>query len=110
MTEKIASDTPTEKHRDHLIQKVKEMNTALSKSGLKEYVTYLESPVRVFVTNFLAGIARGFGFILGATVVVAIVVYILGQILSQIPFIGDFFSFLNQFIQENLDKYNLPRT
>jgi hypothetical protein len=38
----------------------------MARSGLKDYLDYLSSPVRIFFMNFLAGIARGLGFLIGA--------------------------------------------
>lgn len=72
--------------------------------GLFEYTRYLKSPFRIMYTNLLAGMARGLGFVLGATVIVAIVVYIVSKILVDIPVVGTFFEWLNQVLQENLDK------
>lgn len=67
-----------------------------------EFFLYLGSPRRVFFINLLAGIGRGFGFVMGATVVVALVVFIISKILSEIPIIGEFFHWLDQFLQESL--------
>lgn len=63
----------------------------------------LNRPWKQFWFNFLIGIARGFGFFIGATVVVAIVVWIVARILTQIPYIGAFFETLKEFFSdENL--------
>ena len=75
----------------------------MTELGLREYTRYLSSPGRVFLMNLLAGIARGFGFFLGATVVVAIVTVLLTRILGSIPWLTDFV----QWIQQALDPANL---
>jgi hypothetical protein len=75
----------------------------MTELGLREYTHYLSSPGRVFFMNLLAGIARGFGFFLGATVVVAIVTVILTRILGSIPWLTDFV----QWVQQALDPANL---
>ena len=75
----------------------------MTELGLREYTKYLSSPGRVFLMNLLAGIARGFGFFLGATVVVALVTVILTKVLGSIPWLTDFV----QWTQEALDPNNL---
>ncbi len=50
---------------------------------LVEYYSYLSSPTRVLLINFLVGVARGFGFVMGATVLVAVLVYVMSQILVR---------------------------
>ena len=68
---------------------------------------YLSSPVRIFFTNLLAGIGRGFGLVIGATVLVALVVYIVSKILVDIPIVGDSFKWLDQILKENLQQQNV---
>ena len=47
---------------------------SLQTSGFREYVDYMGRPWYSFWWNLLIGIARGVGFFLGATVVVALVI------------------------------------
>lgn len=78
---------------------------ALHTSGFREYVDYMGRPWYSFWWNFLIGVARGVGFFLGATVVVALVVWLMSRVLTQLPFIGDFFQTLSEFLSaENLEK------
>lgn len=58
-------------------------------SDLTDFLEYLKNPWKIFWANFLAGLARGFGFILGATVVVSLFVYIVITLLVQLPIVGD---------------------
>lgn len=88
-----------EKIQDRLLNVVDKV-TGL---GLREYTRYLSSPRRIFFMNLLAGIARGFGFFLGATVVVAIVTVVITRILGSIPWLTD----LVQWLQSALDPANL---
>jgi hypothetical protein len=62
----------------------------MSHLGFREYVGYLNRPWKIFWMNFFAGIARGFGFFVGGTVVVTIVTLILSKILIHVPFVADF--------------------
>lgn len=75
--------------------------------GLYEYVLYLSSPFKIFFHNLLAGIGRGLGFVLGATVVVAIVAYIVSKILVDIPLVGKSFQWFNQILQESMENQNI---
>jgi len=78
---------------------------ALQTSGFKEYIDYMGRPWYTFWLNLLVGIARGLGFVIGATVVVALVVWIISRILTQLPFVGEFFETLGEFLSsENLKK------
>ncbi|PTQ56842.1 MAG: hypothetical protein BSOLF_2644 [Candidatus Carbobacillus altaicus] len=46
-------------------------------------------PFRIIYTNFLAGVVRGFGITIGATVIVALLVLVLRQFVS-LPLIGEY--------------------
>ena len=46
---------------------------------------------KILFNNFLGGLAWGFGTVLGATIIVAIVLFIISK-LNTIPLIGDFIS------------------
>lgn len=74
---------------------------SLQTSGFKEYVDYIGSPWRAFWINFTMGVARGLGFVIGATVVVAIVVWLISRVLTQLPIVGDFFETLQEFLTED---------
>lgn len=72
---------------------------------MKEYFRYLSSFRSIFWRNFLAGTAQGLGFILGTVVVLTVTAYILGHVLSGLPWLGEFFGNLNFWLQQNVDKY-----
>lgn len=44
---------------------------------------------KMFFFSFLQGIARGIGTVVGATIVIALLIWIL-SLFSQVPFIGNF--------------------
>jgi hypothetical protein len=69
-------------------------------SGLAEFVEYLRSPWQIIWTNFLAGIFRGLGFVVGATVVLAAVIFVLVKVLGSLPWIGDWFAAAGSFLQD----------
>ncbi len=45
----------------------------------------------IMLANFLGGLSWGFGTVVGATVVVALLLWIL-QVINIVPFVGDFIS------------------
>lgn len=74
---------------------------SLQSSGFREYIDYMGRPWYTFWINFILGVARGLGFVIGATVVVALVAWVISQVLSQLPgTIGEFFKFLQQALSQ----------
>jgi len=84
--------------------KKKKRNWFRKDHSFHDYMRYLESNKKIFWSNFWAGLARGVGFFIGATVVVAIGLYVLKNILVNAPFVGDFFQAMEIWIDENLNK------
>ncbi len=72
----------------------------VSETGLDDFVRYLHSPWRIMWSNLLAGVFRGLGFVIGATVVLALVVYVLVQVLGNIPVVGEFFQWVGGFVKD----------
>ena len=62
----------------------------LDNVGLTEYVKLSQKTGKILWLNFLSGIARGLGFSIGATLVLAVVYKILARIISMnIPYLTD---------------------
>ena len=74
-------------------QNVARVESEVLKAVLDEYVMYLRRPMRVLTANFLAGLARGIGFVLGATVLVTLLVTALAW-LGTFPYVGEWFRWL----------------
>jgi len=81
----------------------------IKKEDQKEYVETSEgrgytriyiSTSRTFINNFIGGLAWGFGVILGATVVVTLVLWVLNQ-LGEVPIIGELVSKIIEDVQNN---------
>lgn len=85
--------TPNESDVDLSVQKRSKILTQTLDEGIHEYVHYLNSPFKIFFLNLLVGVARGFGIILGMTVVVALFVFII-NLLGGLPVVGDAFQWL----------------
>ena len=77
----------------------------LKLEDMREYFTYLSSPRRILWTNFMSGTAKGLGFVVGTVIVLALVTFIVSQILSEIPWIGELFRWLDDWLKENIETY-----
>ena len=73
------------------------VNSLMDSLGLADYMDYLSSPWRVAWMNLLAGVMRGLGFILGMTVVVALMTFIISYMVA-LPVIGEWFMWLKDVI------------
>ncbi|HEY8108520.1 MAG TPA: DUF5665 domain-containing protein [Patescibacteria group bacterium] len=79
---------------------IEQFALALERGRFIDYIQQLQSTRTLLWKNFLTGLARGFGAIVGATVVVAIVVTILGLLGDNLPGeFGDFFTNTSKQIQ-----------
>lgn len=78
----------------------------IEKTGLKDFTEYLQSPWKMIASNFVAGTFRGLGFFLGASLVLAVFAFVVTKILVDIPIVGEFFSSLLSFLQENAQFTN----
>jgi hypothetical protein len=81
-----------------LSKEVKELTKEITKLKDLELIQVLKHPWRLMGLSLLKGIMVGFGSVLGATVLVALFVYILSQI-SLVPVVGDFVKDIIQEIQ-----------
>lgn len=68
---------------------------------LQEIVAYLHSPWRIVWTNFLSGILRGLGLIVGMTLVFAFALWLIA-IFVDFPLIGEYV----QQVQTKLKEYS----
>ncbi|MBX9808932.1 hypothetical protein K2X92_00900 [Candidatus Gracilibacteria bacterium] len=60
---------------------------AIGAAGLDEFIEYIRSPWKMLWPNFVAGIARGFGALVGATIVIGLIGWTLAVIID-LPLIG----------------------
>ena len=80
-----------------VVREVDRIAKIVERMNLGDYVGLLQKPGRLLWINFLAGLARGLGTILGATVLVSLIVAVAQWIIaSHMPGIG---RFLQDFLQ-----------
>lgn len=79
----------------------------LEKMNVAGYVELLQRPARLLFLNFAAGLARGLGIAIGATLVFALMLEVLRRlILWNIPGIGGFIAEVMQIVdQTNKGRY-----
>jgi len=85
-------------------EKIERLSHNLEKSKIADYVFFLEHPRKLLFTNFMAGLARGFGAAIGFTIISALVLYLLRTVVMlNLPVIGDFISEIVDIVQNNLN-------
>jgi len=83
----------------------KEVIKAFEAAGVIDYLQYLQSGKRLMWINFKAGVARGFGITVGATLVLGIAIWILAK-LVDLPIIGEYFEQTMLYINEYTENTN----
>lgn len=75
-----------------IIQSVKDVNERSARHQLIEelFQDFYRSRNKVYLMNFFRGVFFGFGTLLGGTVLIAILIWVLGQFAGWFPLIGDY--------------------
>lgn len=73
------------------------------KFGVAEYIEIIRSPKRMIYINFLAGLARGLGVVVGMTLLGAIFLSILFKMADlNLPLIGEYIARIVKIVKQNL--------
>lgn len=81
---------------------VDKLSIYMEKMKLAEYVELLGNTKRLLWINFIAGVARGLGIAVGFTILFALLVIFLNQLVTlNLPFIGDFLAQIVNMVQES---------
>jgi len=75
-----------------IVNKIKNDNERGARHAILEdlFLDFHRSRRQVYLMNFTRGIFFGFGTVLGGTVLVALIIWVLGQFVDWFPIIGDF--------------------
>ncbi len=77
--------------KEKTIDQLEQLLDNFERMELAEYLDYVRDKKKLFRNNLLIGLARGLGSALGFTLLSAIVIVVLQQVISyNIPVIGDF--------------------
>ena len=72
------------------IQQLDALVSRLENSGIAEYVKLSQRTGKILWLNFISGIARGLGFTIGASIVLAIIYKIISYIIGMnIPYLTE---------------------
>ncbi len=72
------------------ISQLEKLADRLERMRMGDYVTTLNKTSRLIWLNLVSGMARGVGFFLGATLVVAIIIKIVSTLVSlNVPYLSD---------------------
>lgn len=86
-----------------LIVRLARLSARLEKLDLAGYMNLLNNPRRYILVNFAGGVFRGLGFALGATLLAALLLYLLQRlVVLNLPLIGDFIAELVRIVHEQL--------
>lgn len=78
---------------------VKKISKSIENMHLRPYLETLANPWKVMWLSFLKGIATGFGTIIGATILVSLVIYILSRLIVHFggtPIVGQWLQWIGQ--------------
>lgn len=88
----------TDKKIKSLENKLENFSVALEKTKISEYTEIINNPKRLLIVNFVGGLARGLGMAIGFTLLAAIVVYFIQQLVN-LPLIGKYIAELLNIIE-----------
>lgn len=101
-TSHLQDDVPLNK-KD--LENIASIIKAIDSLGFEEFIEYIKSPWRLILPNLVAGIARGVGTLLWATIVIAIITWFIAQ-LAVIPLIGQYFGQIQTETQKYIEATN----
>ncbi len=61
----------------------------LAAEAMEYFIQYVSSPWRIIWVNFLAGIFRGLGALIGASIVLALLFWVLSKLVN-VPLVGEY--------------------
>lgn len=99
----VPRTTETVELEKETIRNLHKLAYMLEGMRLREFVAHMQNPRRMLLTNFAAGVARGFGFIVGMTVVVGLALFVLREMVD-LPLIGKYIARIVEIVREELNN------
>lgn len=78
--------------------------TMFDQVGFSEFVMYLKNPRRIIFWNFVAGVFKGLGIVVGMTIVVALLGWVLTKMVD-FPLIGEYFQKILDILENAVPKH-----
>ncbi len=75
-----------------------DLEKAIEKASHLKIVRIYESKTKLIFYQFFMGMAYGFGAFFGATILIALIIFLLSQF-QWVPFVGDFVVQLMQYLE-----------
>ena len=86
-----------------LMERIEQLSLNLERMKLAEYVEMLNRPWRLFINNFVSGLAQGGGFAIGFTILSAVVLILLQRlVLLNLPGMSSFIAEIVRLVQLQL--------
>jgi hypothetical protein len=86
-----------------LMERIEQLSLNLERMKLAEYVETLNRPLRLFINNFVSGLAQGVGFAIGFTILTAVVLILLQRlVLLNLPGVSSFIAEIVHLVQLQL--------
>jgi hypothetical protein len=104
----MAKLSPLRAKPDRHLEAIHRLSDYLERSRMADYVDLLHRPFRLVWVNFTAGVARGVGIVVGASLVVTLVILVLKAILHHVggvPWIGAQLSEGISWVLDVIDKH-----
>ena len=87
-----------------LENKIENLAHQMEKTKLEEYVGLLGHPWRLLWVNFISGVAKGVGIVIGFAIFGAIIIMMLQKLVPlNIPVIGEFIAQIVEIVQKQLE-------
>ncbi|SMC56131.1 DUF5665 domain-containing protein [Sporomusa malonica] len=97
---RVHTSKTNEQQPEFVAKQLERLVNRLEAMRIADYMEMLERPARLIFTNFVAGIARGLGIAIGASLVFALLLAFLKQlIMLNIPGIGGFIADIVRFVE-----------
>ena len=92
-----------EKRMRLLIGQIERLTKNAEKLRLSEYLQYVSDTKRLLWVIFVSGVARGFGFAVGFSILGALLIVLLQRItVDNLPVIGEFLAEVIRVVERNL--------
>lgn len=88
-----------EKHEQKLIESIEELAEMVKRLRSESYLQVIDNKRKFLWYNFLTGAAKGLGFVVGSTLLLALFLWVASQLLS-VPVIGEWVADVINYVEK----------